>query len=216
MKKILFLLPLMLCASLSFGGMSAIVTNVTTTAGTAEDSITVSFFVTDSIGNISQADSFMVGIFNPEGDSVFAARYIPAAAQIDSIDISGRIIYSWTEQISNIDASGRIGTYTGVVIAVDTLDGTSTDYLDAGAFFSFQLTDDEFSISLARTRFIAEFVGAGCDTTFQKLYPLGGGAPKDSVEIYCNDIGEASPTLLRTVIFFKTSGVVDSVVSYKR
>lgn len=219
MKKTLFLLPFMLCASLSWGGMSAIVTSTITTAGTQEDSITVSFIVTDSIGNISSLDSVFVAIWNAGGDSTYAAKYITTAAEIDSIDLDSpgglRAMWRWTEAIADIDGAGLLGTYTGLIIAVDTLDGTSADYLDAASFFSFQLVDDELAASLARTRFISEFMGSPCDTSLQILYPNDGSAPKDSVRVFCITNAGADTTLSRRIVFYKTGGVVDSVLSYK-
>ncbi|MEE8576219.1 MAG: hypothetical protein V3T31_03100 [candidate division Zixibacteria bacterium] len=139
MKKIF--VPLILIAFLpimAVAGNVAIVNN-NSGGGTAEDSLTITFVVTDSIANLGNADSFYVALFNPKGDSVFAGSYVSSASEIDSILISGRTLYRWTKGIADIDGAGVIGTYTGCVIAVDTLSGTSSDYLEGVAFFSFIL-----------------------------------------------------------------------------
>jgi hypothetical protein len=146
MKRLIFLLIVALCASQIMGG-HAVVHN-TSGATTQEDSITVSFICTDSINNIASADSFLVAIFNPTGDSVYAAGYITSANQIDSIDLGSRVIYRWTEQIATIDAAGEIGTYTGFIIGIDTLDGAGADYLEDHATFSFQLINAEYAALL--------------------------------------------------------------------
>ncbi len=148
LKSMLMALGLMLCPVAVDAGVSAIVHN-TSGATTGEDSITVSFIVTDSIGNLSGLDSVFVAIWNSVADSSFAAAYITTAAQIDSIDLGGlRTVWRWTEQIATIDRDGRGGTFTGIIIAIDTLDGTSADYLDRAAFFSFQLINNEYAEQL--------------------------------------------------------------------
>jgi hypothetical protein len=118
-----------------------IVTN-NTGAGTAEDTLTLTFFVTDTIGNFAQADSFYVLIFSPTGDSLFAAAYTAASSEIRSLTLgtSGRKGYRWMKEVADIDgASPLSGTYTGILIAVDTLDGSSSARLDQGFTFAFLL-----------------------------------------------------------------------------
>jgi len=109
-------------------------------AGQAEDSLCVTFFVTDTIGNLTIADSFYVVIFSPWGDSIYAAAYTGSAAEIKTAVVGGRRFYRWMEDVGDIDGSSpRSGTYAGVILAVDTLDGSSSTRLDQAFTFSFIL-----------------------------------------------------------------------------
>ncbi len=135
--SLLLVMSLAVCA-VSMAANVAIVTN-TADEGTAEDSLTVAFVVTDSIGNVAAADSFYVALFGPSGEPVFGASYAIGAAEISSMLVGGRRVYRWAEAVADIDAGGRRGTYAGIVIAVDTLDGAGAEYLDGAASFSFVL-----------------------------------------------------------------------------
>lgn len=109
-------------------------------AGQVEDTLCVTFFVTDTIGNLAVADSFYVVIFSPWGDSVYAAAYTGSSAEIRTAVVGGRRFYRWLEDVADIDGtSPRSGTYAGVVVAVDTLDGSSSARLDQAFTFSFIL-----------------------------------------------------------------------------
>lgn len=120
-------------------GSTAIVNN-NGGAGQSEDSLCVTFFVTDTIGNLAIADSFYVMIFSPWGDSVYAAAYTASAAEIRTAVVGGRRLYRWLEDVADIDGpSPRSGTYAGVILAVDTLDGSSSARLDQAFTFSFVL-----------------------------------------------------------------------------
>lgn len=138
MKRLVLIAALLVApGQLAFGNV-AIVTNATG-GGTAEDSVTVAFVVTDSIGNIAEADSFYIALFGPTGDSVFGAAYDPAASEISSMLVGGRLFYRWTQAVADIDGTGRRGSYAGVIVAVDTLDGSGGEYLDAVVGLSFVL-----------------------------------------------------------------------------
>ncbi len=139
MKYLLTILSLILIFPCAHA--TPIVTN-NTGAGNAEDSLTLTFFVTDTVGNFALADSFFVMIFSPTGDSLFAASYTAASTEIRAITLgtSGRKGYRWTKEVADIDGSSpRSGTYSGILIAVDTLDGPSSARLDQGFAFSFIL-----------------------------------------------------------------------------
>lgn len=119
---------------------STAIVNNHSVAGKAEDSLCVTFFVTDTIGNFSAADSFYVVVFSPWGDSVFGASYAGAASEIRGVTVGGRKMYRWLKDVADIDGpSPRSGTYAGVIVAVDTLDGTSAAHLDQAFTFSFVL-----------------------------------------------------------------------------
>jgi hypothetical protein len=140
MKQLFCILALLLLPLVAVGS-TAIVTN-SSGGGTAEDSLTLTFFVTDTVGNFAFADSFYVMLFSPTGDSLFAAGYTSASTEIRSLTLgtSGRKGYRWTKEIADIDGSSpRSGTYSGILIAVDTLDGVSTAHLDQGFPFTFIL-----------------------------------------------------------------------------
>jgi hypothetical protein len=142
MKTILITLvvtALVLCTAIPASAITAIVNN-NGGAGQAEDTLCVSFFVTDTIGNISPADSFYVMIFNPWGDSVYAAAYINTAPEIRVTTVGGRKLYRWMEDVADIDGpSPRSGTYAGIIVAVDTLDGPSSARLEQAFTFAFIL-----------------------------------------------------------------------------
>ncbi len=58
-------------------------------AGKAEDSLCVTFFVTDTVGNFTAADSFYVVVFSPWGDSVFGASYTGSPSEIKVATVGG-------------------------------------------------------------------------------------------------------------------------------
>ncbi len=140
MKQLICILAILVLHSFAVGS-TAIVTN-NSGGGTAEDSLTLTFFVTDTVGNFALADSFYVMLFSPTGDSLFAAGYTIASTEIRALTLgtSGRKGYRWTKEIAEIDGSSpRSGTYSGILIAVDTLDGVSSAHLDQGFPFTFIL-----------------------------------------------------------------------------
>lgn len=139
MKPWMFIILVLTLVSRSLCAHVAIVTNATGN-GTAEDSITVAFVVTDSIGNVASADSFYIALFGPTGDSVYGGGYAEGAPEISSMVVGGRLVYRWTMAVADIDGGGRRGSYAGIVIAVDTLSGTGPEYLDGVAGFSFVLS----------------------------------------------------------------------------
>ena len=97
--------------------------------------------VTDAVGNFTSADSFYVVVFGPWGDSVFGGSYIGTASEIKAATVGGRKMYRWVKDVSQIDGSTpRPGTYSGVIVAVDTLDGASNAHLDQAFTFSFVLS----------------------------------------------------------------------------
>ncbi|MBD3402798.1 hypothetical protein GF420_07870 [candidate division GN15 bacterium] len=134
---LLIVLGLLLCIA----PVHATVAIVSTVSGgsTAEDSLTVAFVVTDSIGNISAADSMYVTVFDPNGDSIYSAAYTVGDSEVDVIDLTGRTVYRWTEAVADIAGTARPGAYSGILVVVDTLDGAGADYLDGAATFSFIL-----------------------------------------------------------------------------
>ncbi|MCK5125662.1 MAG: carboxypeptidase regulatory-like domain-containing protein [candidate division Zixibacteria bacterium] len=111
MKKIIFFAILLILMPFSLG-RAQIVSNGTS----SEDSIAVSVFLTDSLGNplLQAPDSFSVAVIGPSGDSVFAQSGTQSTSgfPIDSFltAITGWN-YTFGEAIQNIDGTGRSGSY---------------------------------------------------------------------------------------------------------
>jgi len=127
MKKAMrFLGPLFLITVLSLLSIPAqagniVIGNNVTGAGTAEDTLTVIAFCTDSSGNFVQPDSLLLMVINPKGDSVYTFTGISSAAEITErrFGSTGRYFWSWTKAIADIDGVGVIGTYQVIIVAVD-------------------------------------------------------------------------------------------------
>ncbi len=83
---------------------------------TSEDSVAVSVFITDSLGNpsLTHADSFFVSIIGPSGDSIIAIMGLASTEglAIDSFysDVTGWN-YIFSDAIEDVDGSGGIGSY---------------------------------------------------------------------------------------------------------
>lgn len=102
----------------TFAGNVLIGNNITG-AGTAEDTLTVVGFVTDSLGSLILPDSLYLVVINPKGDSVYGFSGILAAAEISQYLIGGRQFWTWTKAIEDIDGAGVIGAYQVIVLVVD-------------------------------------------------------------------------------------------------
>jgi len=93
--------------------------------GTAsEDSISISVYLTDSLGNPSktQADSFYIGIMGPSGDSILALAGVASTSGLDVDSFQTSRLgwqYIYSQAISEIDGSGRPGTYELTFCAAD-------------------------------------------------------------------------------------------------
>jgi hypothetical protein len=130
----------------------------------SEDSIVVSVFLTDSLGNPSQtqADSFLVTVLGPSGDSIITIAGIAATAglAIDSVAtaISGwRYVY--TDAVADIDGAGRPGTYEISFCAKDN----SPAYVNCSRA-SFRIIASSFNDQLASISSILDSVCAVLDT----------------------------------------------------
>ncbi len=95
------------------GGMTAAVPLVSD-GNTSEDSITVSVFLTDSLGNPADlaADSFFVQVIGPSGDSVTAMAGVASSLAIDSILVASiGPVYTYTAAASDVCDQYRYGVY---------------------------------------------------------------------------------------------------------
>jgi len=130
----------------------------------SEDSIAVSVYITDSLGNpsMTQADSFYISIIGPSGDSILTLTGVAATAglNIDSfhtVSLGWKYIYA--EAVSEIDGSGRPGVYELIFCAKDN----SPDYVNCTAA-SFQITAADFNDQLAVISNILDSLLAVLDT----------------------------------------------------
>lgn len=85
----------------------------------SEDSITVAIVHIDSTGkNWATADSFFVAIFKSHtNDVVFRDSGTATMTGLDTMRTFGRNLYYYHRAIADIDGSGAVGQYEGVIIA---------------------------------------------------------------------------------------------------
>ncbi|MEZ5360143.1 MAG: carboxypeptidase-like regulatory domain-containing protein [Candidatus Zixiibacteriota bacterium] len=89
---------------------------IVSTGTTSGDSIAVSLFITDSLGNPSflPADSFFISVLGPSGDSIIALAGVAATAGLDVDSLYSSLTgwnYIFNERVAEIDGSGRAGVY---------------------------------------------------------------------------------------------------------
>lgn len=90
-----------------------IATPIVNNVGTSpEDSIAVTVFCTDSIGNPIAADSFFVLVVGPSGDSIFSESITTSSSRLDSTLMSGFVLYRYRAAVADIDRSGIPGAYS--------------------------------------------------------------------------------------------------------
>ena len=149
----LFLMPRAL-------GAAGIYTNGTG----SEDSISISVHITDSLGNPSgtSADSFYLSVIGPSGDSIATIAGVPTTPGLNIDSLNTRMVgwkYIYSEAISEIDGSGRPGTYELTFCAKD----------DAPGFInctrtSFQIVSTHLSSQLESVTTILDSLLAALDT----------------------------------------------------
>jgi hypothetical protein len=133
--------------------------------GTAsEDSISISIFLTDSLGNPADnsADSFYICVIGPSGDSIMAIAGTASTAglNIDSMNTGVPVRkYLFADAISEIDGAGRSGTYELTFCAKSN----NPEYVNC-ARTNFQVIDDQLSTQLAAITIILDSVIAVLDT----------------------------------------------------
>jgi hypothetical protein len=119
---------------------------------TTEDSIAVSIFVTDSLGNPSgtQADSFFVSVVGPSGDSIWNAAGDRLETEFDGeLDSTDCLLTGWnyiySAQVSDIDGAGDVGTYELRFCVKDN----SPEYITCQEVY-FQIVDTSVNKTFAR------------------------------------------------------------------
>ncbi len=134
------------------------------TGDTSEDSVAISVFVTDSLGNPSrtQADSFFVTVIGPAGDSITGLAGVASTSSLH-IDSMQTALAGWTyvyaEAVNVIDGAGRPGTYELCFCAKDNSPG----YVDCTRR-TFQISASHLSAQLASITTILDSVLAVLDT----------------------------------------------------
>ncbi|MBU0982940.1 MAG: hypothetical protein KKA42_03655 [candidate division Zixibacteria bacterium] len=99
---------------------------VSNTGSSSEDSVSCSVWSLDSLGNPTPADSFLVAVTGPSGDSVFGEAIVASSARIDSLVLADRVVYTYRAAVADIDGSGSPGVYTLNILAVQNALSLST------------------------------------------------------------------------------------------
>ncbi|MCK4460985.1 MAG: hypothetical protein KAW46_04240, partial [candidate division Zixibacteria bacterium] len=113
MKKLLIVIAGIVSTASLFG---AIVNN-STSSPSAEDSLSCVFYSVDSLGNPTTADSVYILISGPGGSVVYRDSAAISDSRITSTTISSKQFYSFKEQVSNLDGSGSMGSYSLTILA---------------------------------------------------------------------------------------------------
>lgn len=140
MKNLIFILSMLLLVSAS---KAALVNNSTVSPG-SEDSLSLTFFSLDSLGNPTTADSIFVLVIGPEGSVVFKDSMAASDSRITSTAIRSKQFYSFSEQVSNLDGSGNYGIYSLALLAKKNTGGLLTPYN-----LHFQIISTELSDQIA-------------------------------------------------------------------
>lgn len=137
--SIILLMPVLLTVS-----TGAAIVNNSTSAVTSEDSLCVSFYSLDSLGQPSNVDSLLVVVCGPDGSIVHTDSMASGDSRVVAITVAGRPVYHFIEQVANIDGSGAEGVYSMGLVAVN-----SSQSLTTANSASFQVISSELSDQLA-------------------------------------------------------------------
>ena len=140
MKKSILILCLLLLVTVS---QASIVNNSTGSPG-SEDSLSFTFFSLDSLGNPTTADSVYILVTGPNGTVAFKDSMTTSDSRITSTTIRSKQFYSFAAQVSNIDGSGTVGTYSLALITKK-----NTGELLTSDNFHFQIISTQLSYQLA-------------------------------------------------------------------
>lgn len=140
MKKLLIGLLLVFSAP----SVSGSIVNNSTSSPTSEDSVSFVFLSLDSIGNPTTADSLYLLVSGPGGSLVLKDSMAISDSRITSTTIRGKQFYSFSDQVSNLDGSGAVGSYVICLLAKVNSSGLLTP-----GTFSFQIISEELSDKIA-------------------------------------------------------------------
>lgn len=144
--------------------VSVYASGIVGTGSTSEDSVAISVFVTDSLGNPARthADSFFVYVIGPAGDSITGLAGVASSSNLH-IDSMQSVMTGWTyvyaEAVNAIDGDGRPGTYELCFCAKDD----NPEYIDC-VRRTFQIAGSHLSSQLASITTILDSVLAVLDT----------------------------------------------------
>ena len=124
-------------------GLTAGIVNNSTVSPTAEDSLSVIFYSLDSLGNADTADSIYILVSGP-GGIVYRDSSTIADGRVTAGSICDKTIYTFCEQVSNIDGDGWPGQYAMTILAGQT----AADLLTPN-IFEFQIVSRDFSDQIA-------------------------------------------------------------------
>lgn len=150
MKKLIITILLVLTYSVVSASNYAIVT-YKQGKGTAEDTLTVlGYGVSNTTGNIVDMDSVYFTIVDPKGSIVYkdsADLATFASHDLTRLLVGGRPFVRITKAVSTLVGGNKmIGTYTGVMAVVDTLDGISAEMQEMVWPFSFTVNPTLLSL----------------------------------------------------------------------
>jgi len=113
---------------------------VNNSGSSSEDSLSIPVLSLDSLGNPTSADSFFVVVFKSHtNDVIFSDSGTTAMTGIDTAMAGAGIThYYYHRAVADIDGSGAVGQYAGVITAKHTTYGLLTSNK-----FSFQITSWE-------------------------------------------------------------------------
>ncbi len=112
--KILLAILLSLCAA-AIGATPLV--NDRTTDATAEDSLTVLFWASDSLGAVVATDSLFIAVTGPTGSVTFAETTTVIDNRVTSLALGGANLYTWREQVATLTNGGAPGLYRLVLLA---------------------------------------------------------------------------------------------------
>ena len=138
MKAMILIIGLLI----ALGAPAAIVNN-STVSPTAEDSIAVVFFSLDSLGNPTTADSLFVAVSGPLGSVVYSSAMAISDSRVATTTVGSGRFYLFSDQVSNLDGSGTIGSYSLGLMARN-----SSLALLTPAQLNFQIISQELSDQL--------------------------------------------------------------------
>lgn len=170
--------------------VSVYASGIVGTGSTGEDSVAISIFITDSLGNPARthADSFFVHVIGPAGDSITGLAGVAASSNLH-IDSMQTALAGWTyvyaEAVNVIDGDGRAGTYELCFCAKDTDPG----FVDC-VRRTFQVAESHLSSQLASITTILDSVLAVLDTVQNQDNWVSSFDP--TVDVVSSDVVEIS------------------------
>ncbi len=160
MKKLLIVIAGLVSTASLFGA----ILNNSTSSPSAEDSLSCVFYSVDSLGNPTTADSVYILVSGPGGSVVYRDSAAISDSRITSTTISSKQFYSFKEQVSNLDGSGSMGSYSLTILAKKNSGSLLTPNV-----YSFQIVSEELSDQLALIGDSVDVRGGAVDSNRTEL-----------------------------------------------